>query len=347
MLRSVSVLIALSLSITGCATKYSESYNQNQTEQNSSEKNILEQVEENTVDSESTFIEAEKRYATALKANMAFYSPRNIQNAKESLKLARAQELNAEKEASLKSSKNVLSLLDEAQKNKIKVEELLPKILTKKKVLEELKTPRILAAEYNTQIDDIQSIIKKIEANESNDISKRITDIYSALETLELNTLLEIYWQPAKNTLLKAKKENADKNAPKSFSLAVNAVNKAEDLIRNDYADRIKVESYGITALRTAQQALYISRDAELLVDLTAKQAENKILQFQELLAKIGTALESKELRHMALEDQANALAQIAETQASRLTAPLNEKITKLQSLVDKLQVRINNEIKN
>ena len=108
MLRSVSVLIALSLSITGCATKYSESYNQNQTEQNSSEKNILEQVEENTVDSESTFIEAEKRYATALKANMAFYSPRNIQNAKESLKLARAQELNAEKEASLKSSKNLI-----------------------------------------------------------------------------------------------------------------------------------------------------------------------------------------------------------------------------------------------
>ena len=324
MLRSVSVLIALSLSITGCATKYAESYNQNQTEQNSSEKNILEQVEENTVDSESTLIEAEKRYATALKANMAFYSPRNIQNAKESLKLARAQELNAEKEASLKSSKNVLSLLNEAQKNKIKVEALLPKILTKKKVLEELKTPRILAAEYNTQIDNIQSIIKKIEANDSNDISKRITDIYSELETLELNTLLEIYWQ-----------------------LAVNAVNKAEDLIRNDYADRIKVESYGITALRTAQQALYISRDAELLVDLTAKQAENKILQFQELLAKIGTALESKELRHMALEDQANALAQIAETQASRLTAPLNEKIIKLQSLVDKLQTRINNEIKN
>ena len=74
-----------------------------------------------------------------------------------------------------------------------------------------------------------------------------------------------------------------------------------------------------------------MARDAELLDQLSKKQAESVALQIEELLQKIVLALKIQDVRHMSLLDQANAIAQAAETQASRLMAPLQAKIAELE----------------
>ncbi len=334
MLRTIFplALIILSILITGCSNT--------PTNQNQIDIHTTEQTDNESGDSERALIEAENKYDTALKENIVFYSPDTIQKAKEALKLARSKELSAEKEASLEASANVLVLLKSAQKNKVKVESLLKKILIQKKILDDLKTPRILTAEYNAQINNIKDIIQKIEMDKEAEALKAIDNIYSELQILELNTLLAIHWLPAKNTLLKAEEEGARDIAKKSFSLASAAVDNAETLIRSDYKDRSKVEINGVNALRAAQKALYTARDAEFLVGLTQEQAEGVVLRFQNLIAKIGAALKSQDVRHMALEDQANALAQIAETQDSRLSANLNEKIANLEEQLNQLKIK-------
>ena len=331
MLRSILVLILISSSVlsTGCANK--QIANQAQVEQNA-----LEQAKQFAGDSERALAEAETKYEAALKENMGFYAPLHVEQAKEALKLAQTKELNAEKTASLNASAKVLTLLNSAETNKKKVETLLAPLLAQKKVLEELKTPRILSKEFKNQVNNMKDIIKEIEAGKEADALSKSDAILADLEMLELNTLLAIHWKPAQKTLLKAEKENADDNAPKSFLLAVEAVQNAENLIRTDYKDRPKVEQYGHTALRAAQHALYTGRDAEFIVRLNEKQAEAAVLKFQLLIAKIGTALNSKDVSHMALADQVNALAQIAETQESRLSAPFKKTIAELEAELNK-----------
>jgi hypothetical protein len=335
MLRKLlpSTLIILSILLSGCANKVTSN-------QNKIEPYIADQTEEDSGNSERALIEAETQYDEALQADIEFYSPLTIQKAQEFLKLAQVKELNADKKSSLKASTNVLLLLESAKKNKEKVEHLLKKIFSQKKILDNLKTPRILTAEYNAQISNIKNIIQKIENNEQAEALKVSDKIYSELQTLELNTLLAIHWSPAKKTLQKAKEEGAINFANKSFLLASDAVNNAETLIRSDYKNHSKVEINGTTALRAAQKALYTARDAKYLIGLNQEQAEGVVLRFQDLIAKIGTALKSKDLRHMGLEDQANALAQVAETQGSRLTASLNEKIADLEEQLSQLKIQ-------
>ncbi len=328
-----STLIILSILITGCANKVTSN-------QNIIEPYIADQTEEDSASSERALIEAENQYDAVLQGDIEFYSPLTIQKAKETLKLAQSKELTADKQDSLKASNNVLLLLKSAQENKEKVERLLKKILTQKKILDNLKTPHILTAEYNAQVSNIKNIIQKIENNEEAEALKASDKIYSDLQTLELNTLLAIHWAPAQKTLQKAKEEGAINFAKKSFLLASDAVNNAENLIRSDYKNHSKVEINGTTALRVAQKALYTSRDAKFLSGLDHEQAEGVVLRFQDLIAKIGVALKSKDLRHMALEDQANALAQVAETQSSRLAASLNEKIADLEEQLSQLKIK-------
>ncbi len=333
MLRTILALIFISSSVlsTGCANKTIA--NQAQVEQSA-----LEQAKEFSGDSERALAEAESKYDAALKADMKFYAPLHVEQAKEALKLAQTKELNADKTASLNASAKVLTLLNSAEINKKKVETLLAPLLAQKEVLEKLKTPRILSKEFKTQMDNMKDVIKEIEAGKEADALSKSDAILADLEALELNTLLAIHWKPAQKTLLKAEKENADDNAPKSFLVAVEAVQNAEHLIRTDYKDRPQVEQYGHTALRAAQHALYTARDAERLVRLNEKQAEAAVLRYQVLIAKIGKPLNSKDVSHMALGDQVNALAQIAETQERRLSATFKKQIAKLEAELNKQQ---------
>ena len=135
-----------SIFATGCANK--QIANQSQVDESA-----LEQAKQFSGDSERALAEAESKYEAALKADMKFYAPLHIQQAKDTLEIAQVKELNAEKTASLNASAKVLTLLKSAEQNKIKVKTLLAPILAQREVLIELKTPRILSRDYKNQID--------------------------------------------------------------------------------------------------------------------------------------------------------------------------------------------------
>lgn len=332
------LLIAFSTSallITGCASKQIAN-------QEGLQESALEQAKQFSGDSERALAEAEAKFEKATNADMNFYAPLHMEQAEQALKLAKANEITGKTEVSINASAQVIALLDLAQKNKKKVETLLAPILAQKKVLDDLKTPHILPDEYNSQIDDIKDLIAEIETGKELDALSSSDSLLIELNNLELNTLLELHWNPAQKTLAKAEDEDADDSAPKSYALAVKAVEEAEAMIRSDYKDREKVEALGLVALRAAQHVLYTGRDAEVLVKLNERKAENAVLKFQQLIAIIGKALKSDSVSHMALEDQANALAQIAETQESRLTATFQKRIADLEAQINTESGEIN-----
>lgn len=319
----LTLLLSGLLLTSGCANK--RLANQDQFDQLASEK-----AEQFAGDSEKALLEAEVKHEEAVNADMYFFAPLHMEQATEALNLARNHELKGLQSDSLIASSKVLTLLQLAQENKLKVKSQLVALLTQKKLLEDLNCPQVLPSEFDDQLEAIGELVKKIESGEAVK-TEAVQTVLTNMQELELETLLVIHWQPAKKTLDKAKDENADDNAPKSFILAEELVAQAEIEIRNNYRNREMVEKKGLKALRSAQHALYLARDAELLVQLDNQGAEKAALIFENLLATIGTALKAGDVSHMALIDQANALAQSAETQASRLIAPLQIQITKLE----------------
>jgi hypothetical protein len=201
------------LIITGCA------HSSRTQDEQLDRLNLEKTVELNNI-SERAIAAAEIRYETAVKANMYFYAPLRMQQADDTLALAREAEIKGLQSDSLIASAKVISLLDLAETNKEKVNTILLPLLQQKRVLEQLNSPRVLPAEFNDQLKDIISLIKEIEDGADSIPPSKVEMTLVGLKNLELNTLLEIHWQPAKNTLTKAKNENADDNAPDSFASA-------------------------------------------------------------------------------------------------------------------------------
>ncbi|MGK0405274.1 MAG: hypothetical protein ACJAR6_000644 [Oleispira sp.] len=324
----LNLLFFAVLTITGCA-------NNSLTQDEQLDRITLEKTIELTSTSEGAIATAEIRYEAAVKANMYFYAPLSMQQADDTLALAREAEIKGLQSDSIIASSKVISLLDLAETNKENVNTLLLPLLQQKQVLEKLNSPRVLPAEFNNQLTDIKSLIRKIEDGADRIPISDVELTLVGLKKLELNTLLEIHWQPAKNTLTKAKNENADDNAPDSFALAKKLIDDAERDIRTQYSDRALVTKKGLAALRASQHALYVGRDAEQLLKLNHHNAEEAVLRFKSLLDQIGATLKAPDFRHMALKDQATALAQSAETQASRLIAPLEKRIAVLEKQLE------------
>ena len=297
-------------------------------------------------DSERALAEAESKHDAALNAEMAFYAPFHMAQAEQTLTNARGLELNGLQQESLKASAHVIMLLNRATENKSKVQQTLKPLLKQKQVLETLNSPIILPDQFERQITKIKELIKNIESSDKPLATDTIMSILEDLQQLELDTLLTTHWLPAKNTLEKARNENAEKFAPKSFMKAANSVDQAKTFIRNNINDREAIKREGLQALRTAQHALYIAHDAELLVDLTNQTAETVVLGIEDLLAKISLALNIENVKHMALTDQANAIAQAAETQRSRLIAPLQARIIQLEKQLELLMSDKSEDVK-
>lgn len=333
MLRTLLYTMLLSALIisTGCASK-------SLTQDESFDQSASEKASEFSGDSERALVEAEVKYEAAISSNMNFYAPLHMEQASEKLAKAREAELKGLLSDSLIASAKVITLLQRAEDNKKKVEVLLKPLLVQKKLLEELNASKVLPDQYNDRLVDIKELVAKIEQDKENISPDEIHSILVDLQQLEVDTLLEIHWQPAKDTLEKAEDEDADTNAPSSFQTAEKLVEQTEKDIRAQYSNRELVKAKGLAALRSSQHALYVARDAVQLLKLNNKRAEEAVLKFEALLAQIGNTLKVKDVRHMALQDQATALAQDAETQASRLIAPLQNRITELANIIEKLE---------
>lgn len=327
MQRSIFFLLSILVLTSGCSNKPVVNSDQFQP--------LILKTEEFTSESEKTLFEAETEYEKAINSNFNFYSPSSMTQATELLYLARDFEIRGLQNDSLISSKKALELLHLAEKNKSNVERILKPVLAQKLILEEIKSPQVLPKEFNNQMLDIQELVADIESSDEVITTETMQPILDNLKQLELDTLLTIHWQPAKETLEKAKEENANKNAPQSFGTAKKILEESENIIRNNFNNRELVAAEGLKALRSAQHVLYIARDAEQLVHLDKGRAENAILEMENLLHKISIALKAGDFRHMALTDQVNAIAQSAETQGSRLIAPLQTRISFLEQLLE------------
>ena len=325
----ISVCTA-SLMMAGCATK--KIANSDVFDSLANEK-----AEQFAGDNEKALNDAENAYTQAKKDELDFYAPLHMQELRDTLKKARATELEGNAQQTIQVSSKVMALAEAGLKNKQKVEALLPELIAQKNTLDAIKANNILPSDYQSAMEDFKELISQIEAGEETKASQGSRAVLAELQELELDTMLAQHWQPAKDTLDKAEDEDADTNAVKTYEYAEQLVDRAERQIRQNYTDRELTAKTGKDALRAAQHALYIGREVTTLVKMNEAQAEDVALKFEDYLGEIGGAIRAADVRHMSLQDQTLALKQYAEEQNEKVAAQYKKQIADLNSQLENL----------
>lgn len=330
-----SLLLALTVSATlissGCATRHIAN-------EDSLESQAAIRAEQLTGNTQSALDKAEEAIAKAKGENYALLTPLHWQQMNDAIKLARKEDLASNSEASVAASARVLTLAESAEVTRVQVQDLLSQVLRQKAVLDDVKADKVLPKEYRAIRSQIMDLARLIEAGKAAKIDGDINDLMADMDELERDTMLEIHWRPALQTLAKAEKEGVDDYAPETFSDAEAITEEAEDTIREQYSNRQLSTDVGLRALRAAQHALYIGREAESIINMDIDDAEHAALRFESYLHQLAEALNAGDLRNMAFLDQTLALVQKAREQADSIRQPLQQRIQQLEAQLQAIQ---------
>jgi len=326
-----TVLFAGTLAATGCASNHIAN-------EDSLENQAAIRAEQLTGNTQTALDKAEDAVEQARKDNYSLLTPLHWQQMNEAIKEARQQDLASNNSEAVAASARVLTLFESATQTRSKVENLLSSVLLQKDILEDIKADKVLPKPFREARNQIQKLAREIEAGKENKIDGDISDLMDDMKELERDTMLELHWRPAANTLIKAEKEGVDDFAPETFSEAESLTDEAEDTIKEQFENRRLSADVGLRALRAAQHALYIGREAEAIINMDIDDAENAALRFESYLHQLAEALNAGDLRNMAFLDQTLALVQKAREQATTIRQPLEQRIQQLESELNTLK---------
>ena len=331
---ALAFILVSPLLINGCAQKGIA--NQDEFDQLAHQK-----AEEYVGKTRSALEKAEDVYGQARTQQLDVLAPLHWQQLTDAIKKTRTADLEGNNAASIEAAAWVMTYFDSAQTVKQQVETQLGDVLAQQAVLLELKADRILRRDYRDLVKELKKLTRSIESDQTKDISSKADDLLEDMQELELNTMLEIHWRPAQATLDKSEDEGTDDFAPETFTIAERLTRRAKDTIREQYQNREMCKTVGLEALRAAQHALYIGREAEKIINMDIDDSEEAALRFEGYLHRIAIALGAGDLRNMAFLDQTLALVQKAGEQRAAVEKPLLRQIEQLQRQLETSQAQL------
>lgn len=282
-------------------------------------------------DSRNALDDAEDALRRAATEDLEFFTPLHWQQINDAIRSARKQDASGNQQAAITSSALVTTLLSSALDYKARISTRLADLLNQRQVLLDIRADKVQSKDFDKQNKRIRELASLLETGKDKDMRSDITDILADMREIEQQTMLELHWRPARKTLDKAEDEGVDDFAPETFSAAERLTDEAEDTISEQFQNRELSTSVGLTALRAAQHALYIGREAERIINMDLDDAEQAALRFEGFLNQIGEALGTGDLRNMAFQDQTLALIQKARELHNNAQAPLQKEINQLQ----------------
>lgn len=278
----------------------------------------LQQQQEQALD------RAEQAQEKSEQQQLAFYSPGYARQVEDAVISARRASLNGQQQQLIDQAAKAMAWLQLGLQNKQQVKAQFATVLIKLESVQALQADKVQRRQYQAFMRRLETHFLALEQQQPPS-EQDITDLLAGLELLQRTTLLTRYWQPAHDTLEQARSEQAQQWAEQSFSQAEQAVQNAELQIQAK-ASAEQAADTGLRALRLAQHALYIAREAKRLHQLSELQAEQAALSFEELLHQLSTALDGEDRRHMSLYDQMLSIKQrLDEINANKAASPQPE----------------------
>lgn len=304
--RLISTLISVSI-LTACAAPVVKDTLLIQ-------QTAMEQAKGDNQDVDVVLNEARDLQITAQREDLYFYSPTYIQQAEEQLaKAENALKTNQPTQIILTHALAGKQLLSRGLENKQTVLLQLKPTLDGIDMLTKLDSHKLLAKDFKEIQEDTKDLIVLFEQGKNTQALKEQTDVLADIHKLEIKTLKKTYLLPAETAFEKAEDVNADDYAPQLFTEAKLKIKQFEKFIETNTTQRQEISIQAIQAIHLAQHAKHVAEAAKPLLKLNNEQAEQHILSFEKMLARLGTALNHDDVSYLPLDSQSIALAQAAE----------------------------------
>ncbi|EAT13764.1 hypothetical protein HF888_10005 [Bermanella marisrubri] len=307
------------------------------------EMQAIEQAQSADVSIESVFERVRNIQTDARKEDLYFYSPNYMANGETAMTKAESA-LNANNQAlAMTEALKAEAFFKRGLAIKPLALQQLDDVFRGMDMLRGLKANQYLASDFQDIQADIQETIELIEQGNTSELADEQKSLLNDIYELEIETLRVIFLRPVEIALESAEDVDADEFAAQSYAEAEKAMDRLEELIKQQPKQREQIKIDSQNAVRLAQHALHVAQAAKPLLRLDSKSAEKHILSIEQFLMRIGTALGEKDVTHLPLNSQSIALAQTAEILAKQAKSKLEQQLeqNRTQNENQQLQQRI------
>jgi hypothetical protein len=190
--------------------------------------------------------------------------------------------------------------------------------------LDEHNAPKLLPKEYETVIGSLSRLIGKVEREQPDNIDKEKEVLLKSMLDLVINAVQEGALRESEAINTDSKKKNADKQAPMTYAEALRVYQESKNRIAVAHHDKALVQRLSAESLFAAHHAQQVNERVALLQSqLKISSAggtsgnekitlEKIVLQEEERLFGISSALRLKDLRDLPLEKQVEEIQRTA-----------------------------------
>ena len=287
----------------------------------------------------------EKNLNEADKAGMPLLAPNYFREAAQVLSECQSALTSMSREMVVNNAAKGDAILEKGRSVMEIVKYRFSKELELKAQLDEKNAPNLLPTEYAAVIEELTRLIAKVEHEQPDNIDKDKDSLIQSMSALVIKTVQVDVLRESESINEESRKNNADKQAPLTFAEALRVYQDSRDGIAAAYQDQALVKRLGAAALFAARHAKYVNErvaflQAQLKIsapfsavvsgvinnggaqartqsDGNSSEAgkvtvEKIVLQEEDLLLGISTALRLPDLRDQPLEKQVEAIKHAA-----------------------------------
>lgn len=289
----------------------------------------------------------EKNVNEAKSANMPFLAPNYFREAAQVLSECQSALGNKSKDVLVSNAAKGEAILEKGREVMAIVQYRFAKELELKAQLDEHNAAKLLPKDYEKVTGDFSKLIEKVEREQPDNIDKEKESLLKEMLDLVIKAVQEGALRESEVINAESKKKNADKQAPLTYAEALKVYQEAKTQIAAAHHDKKLVQRLGQEALFAAHHAQQINDRVALLqtqlkissggsvalstttaatvaVASSETQVESKtaapekvtlekiVLQEEERLQGIATALGLKDLRDQSFEKQAEEIKRAA-----------------------------------
>lgn len=271
---------------------------------------------------------AQIKFEDVKSSGLAFYAPNSFKEAEKALR--QAEELDGDRKEEKTQLKFVYLTelyLGKGEKVKKVVENRLEPVLTLRKSLQQKDAEESYKGEFDDAMQEVSELIEELETitlskkkknNDSKDFDKSQDALVKKLKDLEINVVKYNTLDDSKKILAKAKDSNAEKVAPKTYKEAKATLEKANEHISKNVHDVPGIKDVGDKFHFAVEHLLHVTNAVNELAELKKKHYEDRILENEQRLFKIGEAIKHADVRNKSIKVQAELLTKaVAEINTS------------------------------
>ena len=283
----------------------------------------------------------EKNVNAAEKAGMPFLAPDYFRDAAQLLKECQSGLTGKTRDVVVNNAAKGDAILEKGRSVMDIVKYRFSKELELKDQLDEKNASGLLPTEYANAIGELGRLIVKVEREQPDNIDKDKESLIKSMSALVIKTVQVDVLRASEKINEESQKNNAEKQAPLTYTEALRVYQDAKSEIAAAYNDQIVVQRLGAAALFAANHAKYVNERVAALqtrlkispsfsgtvssggaptgtqADANSRDAgkvtvEKIVLQEEDRLLEISSALKLHDLRDQPLEKQVEAIKRAA-----------------------------------